>query len=468
MTVPELCDSRHFEQMQSLAQGAFGTINLALDKRSMQLVVIKSIAKAFILRSSSGSSSVSSYFDASSWGFSPSSNSFHSDTGKVCYRLSPSGFSELAALRLLCPHDNILPLLGYFPDGSMTTSLSLIFPLCLVDLHGLICYELNISQRRCGIPEYQLKAILKDVLSALQHMHSFSIAHCDINPRNILLTPVGIFQVADFGLARPFDCGDQPGDSPRPNGLCTLHYRPPELLFNSNIYSQAIDVWSCGLVFAELLNLRPLLPGRSVLDQLGLIFNLLGTPSETSWPNARNLPDFHKARFQHVNPIPLHDAIPRLKDDPLLLDILQNGMLLLDPDKRLSSIECLKHPWFIKSPSPAIPSEVIKYFITSRRLRINLDSINFMCSDRREVYGSVDNKSEVLGNAQHDLAQIKLNSKITMKLVDEIMSFRKKIYHTEGRGVASLKIISSTQDLNTLFQCHNHSKFVDELKRNGS
>jgi hypothetical protein len=55
-----------------------------------------------------------------------------------------------------------------------------------------------------------------------------------------------------------------------------------------------------------------------------------------------------------------------------------------------------------------------------------------------------------------------------MKLVDEIMSFRKKINHREGMGVASLKNNSSTQDLNTLFQCHNHSKFVDELKQNGS
>lgn len=442
MNVPELCASHQFEHMKNLTQGTFGTISLALDKRTMQLVVQKSVSNAFV----------------SSCGFWPSSKQ-SGGAAKDSYKLSPSAFGELTALRLLGPHDNILPLLGYYPDASIVTSLVLIFPLCLVDVHGLISYELHTAKRRCGIPEYQIKAIVRDILLALQHMHSFRICHGDINPRNILLSPRGTFQVADFGLARPFDCGNQQGDFHPPHGLCTLYYRPPELLFNSHTYHQAIDMWSCGLVLTELLNLYPLFPGKSVIDQLGLIFNLLGTPSESNWPNASNMPDFHKLHFQPTVPIPLCKAIPRANDDPSLLHILQNGMLVLDPDKRLSAAESLEHPWINRTPCPATPSEVLNYFITSRGLKIDLDGFHTRCN------GSDDNQSETLQSSQLGFDHYNWQYKIIRMKVDNFMSFRKKISHQNVADTSTLKSISSTQDLSTFFQYPNHSNLMDKLKQ---
>jgi serine/threonine protein kinase len=447
MKLPELCDSHHFEHMKNVTQGTFGTISLALDRRTMQLVVLKSVSNAFV--SSRGSTLTSRQSDSA---------------GKASYRLSPSGFGELTALRLLGPHDNILPLLGYYPDASIVTSLVLIFPLCLVDLHGLISYELNTAKRRCGIPAYQIKTIFRDILLALQHMHSLRICHGDINPRNILLTPSGTFQVADFGLARPFDCGNQHEDCYPPNGLCTLYYRPPELLFNSPHYNQALDMWSCGLVLSELLNLHPLFPGKSVIDQLGLIFNLLGTPSESNWPNAKNMPDFHKLHFQHTVPIPLCKVIPRTSDDPSLLNILQNGMLLLDPDKRFSAAECLEHPWLIRTPCPATPCEALNYFITSRGMHINLDGFNSICnpSERNCVD---DNKSKTVEISQLDAGHYNWHYKIIRRKVDEFISFRKMMYHHKVADISTLKSISSTQDLRTFFQRSSHTNLIEKLKQ---
>lgn len=44
-------------------------------------------------------------------------------------------------------------------------------------------------------------------------------------------------------------------------------------------YTPAIDIWSIGCIFAELLTGKPLFPGKNVVHQLDLMTDLLGTPS---------------------------------------------------------------------------------------------------------------------------------------------------------------------------------------------
>lgn len=61
-------------------------------------------------------------------------------------------------------------------------------------------------------------------------------------------------------------------------------YRPPELLFGCRYYSTAVDIWSVGCIFAELMLRTPYLPGESDMDQLKTIFRALGTPTEEDWP----------------------------------------------------------------------------------------------------------------------------------------------------------------------------------------
>jgi len=57
-------------------------------------------------------------------------------------------------------------------------------------------------------------------------------------------------------------------------------YRAPELCGSFFAkYSTAIDIWSIGCIFAEILLGKPLFPGRNVVHQLELITDLLGTPS---------------------------------------------------------------------------------------------------------------------------------------------------------------------------------------------
>lgn len=66
--------------------------------------------------------------------------------------------------------------------------------------------------------------------------------------------------------------------------VITRWYRPPELLFGCRYYSTAVDIWSVGCIFAELMLRIPYLAGESDMDQLKTIFRALGTPTEDDWP----------------------------------------------------------------------------------------------------------------------------------------------------------------------------------------
>ena len=62
--------------------------------------------------------------------------------------------------------------------------------------------------------------------------------------------------------------------------VATRWYRAPEVMLSFNEYTQAIDVWSVGCIFAEMLGRRCLFPGKNYIEQMGLVLNVLGTPGD--------------------------------------------------------------------------------------------------------------------------------------------------------------------------------------------
>ncbi len=104
----------------------------------------------------------------------------------------------------------------------------------------------------------------------------------DIKPHNLLVDPVRqVLKLCDFGSAKAFVKGE-----PNVAYICSRFYRAPELIFGSTDYNTAIDVWSQGCVFAELLIGTPIFPGSSGIDQLVEIIKvhaalLLVIPSDT-------------------------------------------------------------------------------------------------------------------------------------------------------------------------------------------
>jgi cyclin-dependent kinase 7 len=91
-------------------------------------------------------------------------------------------------------------------------------------------------------------------------------------------------------------------------------YRPPELLWGSRYYSPAVDMWSMGTIFVELVLRVPFLAGDTDMDQLKKTFHAMGSPSEEEWPvcpclschiNAQGhttLPDYHSPQPFPRNP----------------------------------------------------------------------------------------------------------------------------------------------------------------------
>lgn len=107
--------------------------------------------------------------------------------------------------------------------------------------------------------------------------------HRDLKPKNILANADCKLKICDFGLARPAFHDSGPTTVFWTDYVATRWYRAPELCGSFfTKYTPAIDIWSIGCIFAEILSGRPLFPGKNVVHQLEIITDLLGTPHPTS------------------------------------------------------------------------------------------------------------------------------------------------------------------------------------------
>ncbi|KAJ3321184.1 hypothetical protein HDV06_004527 [Boothiomyces sp. JEL0866] len=200
----------------------------------------------------------------------------------------------------------------------------------------------------------ETKTLMLQLLSAIDCLHNNWIIHRDLKTSNLLMNNRGQIKVADFGLARRF--GSPIGDVTQL--VVTLWYRSPELLLGATTYTTAIDLWSIGCIFAELIDNTPLLPGKGEIDQLSKIFQLLGTPNETTWPGYYDLPNTKTVNFANQPNNNLNSRFAFLS--ALGLDLMSK-FLTFDPEKRITASEAMEHPFFKESPVPK-PSELFPSF----------------------------------------------------------------------------------------------------------
>ncbi|KAA8590973.1 hypothetical protein FQN60_001916 [Etheostoma spectabile] len=95
------------------------------------------------------------------------------------------------------------------------------------------------------------------------------------------------------------------------NEVVTLWYRPPDVLLGTTEYSTPIDMWGVGCIFYEMITGRPLFPGSTVEDELHLIFRILGTPTEETWPGITTSEEFKTYNFPQYHAEPLVNHAPR-------------------------------------------------------------------------------------------------------------------------------------------------------------
>lgn len=166
---------------------------------------------------------------------------------------------------------------------------------------------------------------------------------------NILINCNCNLKICDFGLARTVARDESEFMT---EYVVTRWYRAPELLISSYNYGPAIDVWSVGCIFAELLGRRPIFPGTNSLNQLNHIINVLGTQKEAdlAFIQSPRSKEFIKS-LPYARGIPLSSLFPLA--DPLGLDLLEK-MLVFSPDKRITVLEALQHPYMAGLYDPEI------------------------------------------------------------------------------------------------------------------
>ncbi|RLU18409.1 hypothetical protein DMN91_008766 [Ooceraea biroi] len=215
--------------------------------------------------------------------------------------------------------------------------------------HDLKSLMETMKQKKQVFIPAEVKCLMQQLLRAVVHLHDNWILHRDLKTSNLLLSHRGILKVGDFGLAREYG---SPLRQYTPI-VVTLWYRAPELLLSDTEYSTPVDMWSVGCIFAELLRMEALFPGKSDIDQLTKIFKELGTPTDRIWPGYSKLPMVQKIPFAHY---PVNNLRQRfsLSLSDLGIELL-NKFLTYDPRQRVTAEDALMHGYFTEAPLPIDP-----------------------------------------------------------------------------------------------------------------
>lgn len=240
---------------------------------------------------------------------------------------------EIRLLRHLF-HENIIAVKDIMkPVGRQSfNDVYIVYELMDTDLHQIIRSSQTLTDDHCQYFIYQL-------LRGLKYVHSANVLHRDLKPSNLLLNASCDLKICDFGLART---GSDKGQF-MTEYVVTRWYRAPELLLSCDEYTSAIDMWSVGCIFAELLGRKPLFPGKDYIHQLKLIISIIGSPDETDLHFIQS----QKAR-SYIRSLPFTPrvSLARLypRANPLAIQLIDK-MLVFDPRKRITVHEALEHPY---------------------------------------------------------------------------------------------------------------------------
>ena len=238
-------------------------------------------------------------------------------------------------------HPNIVRFLGVFPsDGSLYIATEFL----PISLHNMI-YTKDESKI---LKEADIKCIMKMILEGLNYLHKHWILHRDLKPANMLLSTSGILKLIDFGLSTDYP----PDFGPMISQVVTQWYKAPELCFGAEYYGPAIDIWSVGCIFAEMLLNQPFLPGSNDLEELQRIADVFGP---VLWPGCNRLKGFVKIE-PTIEVVPLASRF-NVVSDVEAIDLLSK-LMTLDPSQRITAEDALNHPYFQSYPLPTLSSDL--------------------------------------------------------------------------------------------------------------
>jgi len=236
-------------------------------------------------------------------------------------------------------HPNLIKLTDLLPPPSPNfDDVYILMPYMQLDLHHVIK-----SQK---LSEEHSQYFLCQILRGLKYLHSAGIVHRDMKPANILVNGDCTLRIADLGLARGRVCEEED----LTDYVVTRYYRAPELMLCPLGYFEAVDIWSTGCIYVEILSRSVLFPGANVIDMLRRITRVLGFDRERylAW-----IPEAGPEREQVeriVRTIGLPDSATQQPEEPLEARLpdasdeciaFLRELLNLDPTRRISAADAL-------------------------------------------------------------------------------------------------------------------------------
>jgi len=256
-------------------------------------------------------------------------------------------FREIIFLQELNGHENIVRLMHVLKAES-SQDLYVMFDFMESDLQRAIAANL--------LQPIHVEYVTYQILKALKYVHSGGVLHRDLKPANVLLNSNCHVRLCDFGLARtalPIEVqatgrrNSAAADEALPlltDYVATRWYRAPELLLGSTLYSEGVDMWSVGCILGEMVSGKPILRGRSTMDQLEKVVELTGKPSEQDLRPITTTSQYARTMLENlgnVRQMPSSGVLFLLKL-PAQAKTLTLNLLKFNPERRPSAETALQ------------------------------------------------------------------------------------------------------------------------------